>query len=163
MLTEDGPRVIEYNVRFGDPETEVVLPLLESDAAALFLAAANGRLDEVEPPKFSGDAAVCVVLASPGYPEAPRLGDPIEGLTRSGQPMSPVEGVTVFHAGTRRHGADANFYTAGGRVLDVTAVAPTLAEARRNAYAVARTVEWEGRQMRRDIAAAAAAGRQDDR
>ncbi len=163
MLTEDGPKVIEYNVRFGDPEAEVVLPLLESDAAALFLAAANGRLDEVEPPKFSGDAAVCVVLASPGYPEAPRLGDPIEGLTRSGQPMSPVEGVTVFHAGTRRHDADANFYTAGGRVLDVTAVAPTLAEARRNAYAVARTVDWEGRQMRRDIAAAAAAGRQDDR
>jgi phosphoribosylamine--glycine ligase len=163
MLTEDGPKVIEYNVRFGDPETQVVLPLLESDAAALFLAAANGTLDEVEPPKFSGDAAVCVVLASPGYPEAPRLGDPIEGLTRSGQPLSPVEGVTVFHAGTRRHDADASFYTAGGRVLDVTAVAPTLAEARRNAYAVARTLDWEGRQLRRDIAAAAAAGRQDDR
>jgi phosphoribosylamine--glycine ligase len=163
MLTEDGPKVIEYNVRFGDPEAEVVLPLLESDAAALFLAAANGALDEVEPPKFSGDAAVCVVLASPGYPESPRLGDPIEGLTRSGQPTSPVEGVTVFHAGTRRHGADTNFYTAGGRVLDVTAVAPTLAEARRNAYTVARTIDWEGRQMRRDIAAAAAVGRQDDR
>jgi phosphoribosylamine--glycine ligase len=162
MLTEDGPKVIEYNVRFGDPETQVVLPLLESDAAALFLAAANGTLDEVEPPKFSGDAAVCVVLASPGYPEAPRLGDPIEGLARSGQPTSPVEGVTVFHAGTRRHDAGASFYTAGGRVLDVTAVAPTLAEARRHAYAVARTVDWEGRQMRRDIAAAAA-GRQDDR
>jgi phosphoribosylamine---glycine ligase len=163
MLTEDGPKVIEYNVRFGDPETQVVLPLLESDAAALFLATANGALHEVEPPKFSGDAAVCVVLASPGYPEAPRLGDPIEGLARSGQPASPVEGVTVFHAGTRRHDADASFYTAGGRVLDVTAVAPTLAEARRSAYAVARTLDWEGRQMRRDIAAAAAAGRQDDR
>jgi phosphoribosylamine---glycine ligase len=163
MLTEDGPKVIEYNVRFGDPETQVVLPLLESDAATLFLAAAKGRLDEVEPPKFSGDAAVCVVLASPGYPEAPRLGDPIEGLALSGQPTSPVEGVTVFHAGTRRHDAGASFYTAGGRVLDVTAVAPTLAEARRNAYAVARTVDWEGRQMRRDIAAAAAATRQDDR
>jgi phosphoribosylamine--glycine ligase len=163
MLTEDGPKVIEYNVRFGDPETQVVLPLLESDAAALFLAAAKGTLDEAEPPKFSGDAAVCVVLASPGYPDAPRLGDPIEGLARSGQPVLAVDGVTVFHAGTRRHDADASFYTAGGRVLDVTAVAPTLAEARRNAYAVARTVDWEGRQMRRDIAAAAAAGRQDDR
>ena len=163
MLTEQGPKVIEYNVRFGDPETQVVLPLLESDAAALFLAAANGRLDEVEVPKFSGDAAVSVVLASPGYPEAPRLGDVIDGLARSGQAAQPVEGVTVFHAGTRRHDAEADFYTAGGRVLDVTAVAPTLAEARRNAYAVARTIDWEGRQMRRDIAAAAAAGRQDDR
>ena len=106
---------------------------------------------------------MCVVLASPGYPDAPRLGDPIEGLARSGQPISAHDGVTVFHAGTRRHDADGNFYTAGGRVLDVTAVAPTLAEARRNAYAVARTIDWEGRQMRRDIAAAAAAGRQDDR
>jgi phosphoribosylamine--glycine ligase len=163
MLTEDGPKVIEYNVRFGDPETQVVLPLLESDAAALFLATALGALDEAEPPKFSGDAAVCVVLASPGYPDAPRLGDPIEGLARSGQPISAHDGVTVFHAGTRRHDADGSFYTAGGRVLDVTAVAPTLAEARRNAYAVARTIDWEGRQMRRDIAAAAAAGRQDDR
>jgi len=163
MLTEDGPRVIEYNVRFGDPETQVVLPLLESDAAALFLAAAEGSLDEAEPPKFSGDAAVCVVLASPGYPDAPRLGDPIEGLDRSGRPLSPLPGVTVFHAGTRRHDADTAFYTAGGRVLDVTAVAPTLAEARRNAYGVARTIDWEGRQLRRDIAAAAASSRQDDR
>ena len=163
MLTEDGPKVIEYNVRFGDPETQVVLPLLESDAAQLFLAVANGRLDEVEPPKFSGDAAVCVVLAAPGYPDAPRLGDTIEGLTPTGAAASPVDGVTVFHAGTRRHDSDGTFYTHGGRVLGVTAVAPTLAESRRNAYAVARTIDWEGRQMRRDIAAAAAAGRQDHR
>jgi phosphoribosylamine--glycine ligase len=162
MLTEDGPKVIEYNVRFGDPETQVVLPLLESDAAQLFLAVAHGTLDEVEPPKFSGDAAVCVVLAAPGYPDAPRLGDTIEGLTPSGAAASAVDGVTVVHAGTRRH-SDGTFYTSGGRVLGVTAVAPTLAESRRNAYAVARTIDWEGRQMRRDIAAAAAAGRQAHR
>ncbi len=160
MLTEEGPKVIEYNVRFGDPETQVVLPLLESDAAELFAAVANGRLDEVDPPKFSGDAAVCVVLASAGYPDAPRTGDPIEGLTRTGAAATPVDGVRVFHAGTRRHG-DGTFYTAGGRVLGVTGVAPTLAEARKHAYAVARTIEWEGRQLRRDIAASAAASRQD--
>ena len=160
MLTEEGPKVIEYNVRFGDPETQVVLPLLESDAAELFAAVANGRLDEADPPKFSGDAAVCVVLASAGYPDAPRTGDPIEGLTRTGAAATPVSGVSVFHAGTRRHG-DGTFYTAGGRVLGVTGVAPTLAEARKNAYAVARTIEWEGRQLRRDIAASAAASRQD--
>jgi phosphoribosylamine--glycine ligase len=156
MLTPDGPRVIEYNVRFGDPEAQVVLPLLASDAAELFLAVANGELQGAGAPAFSGDAAVCVVLASQGYPEDPRTGDGIEGLDPSGQSLAAVDGATVFHAGTRRHSPDGPFHTAGGRVLGVTAVAPTLAEARDRAYAAAAPIEWEGMQMRHDIAAAAA-------
>jgi phosphoribosylamine---glycine ligase len=153
MLTPDGPKVIEYNVRFGDPEAQVVLPLLADDAAALFVAVANGELDEASPPAFSGDTAVCVVLAAPGYPDSPRTGDTIEGLTATGQSVAGTAGVTVFHAGTRRHGRDGPFYTAGGRVLGVTAVAPTLEQARENAYAAAGPIDWEGMQLRRDIAA----------
>ena len=103
MLTSEGPKVIEYNVRLGDPEAQVVLPLLASDAAELFLAAANGELSTTDPPAFSGDAAVCVVMASQGYPEHPRTGDTIEGLSATGQSVADVEGVTVFHAGTGRH------------------------------------------------------------
>jgi phosphoribosylamine---glycine ligase len=157
MLTAEGPRVIEYNVRFGDPEAQVELPLLASDAAELFLAVANGELDgAASPPAFSGGAAVCVVMASQGYPEHPRTGDPIEGLLPTGQSVAAVEGVTVFHAGTRQHAPDGPFHTAGGRVLGVTAVAPTLAEARDRAYAAAAPIEWEGMQMRHDIAATAA-------
>ncbi len=156
MLTADGPKVIEYNVRFGDPEAEVVLPLLRDDAAELFLAVANGELEGVAP-DFSDDAAVCVVLASQGYPEKPRTGDTIEGLNSAGQSVAAVDGVTVFHAGTRRHSPDGPFRTAGGRVLAVTAVAPTLEQARERAYAATAPIDWEGMQMRRDIAALAAA------
>ena len=152
MLTADGPKVIEYNVRFGDPEAQVVLPLLADDAAELFLAVANGELPEA-PPAFSGDAAVCVVLASQGYPESPRTGDAIEGLDAAGQSVAAIDGVAVFHAGTRRHTADGPFYTAGGRVLGVTAVAPTLEQARERAYAATAPIDWEGMQMRHDIAA----------
>jgi phosphoribosylamine--glycine ligase len=155
MLTADGPKVIEYNVRFGDPEAQVVLPLLDSDPSELLLAAANGELDPAHPPTFAEGAAVCVVLASPGYPEAPRTGDEIRGLSSSGQACREEPGVTVFHAGTDRRRPDGPFVTAGGRVLGVTATAASLAEARRRAYTVAGTIEWEGRQMRSDIAAAA--------
>ena len=156
MDTPEGPKVIEYNVRFGDPEAQVVLPLLASDPAELFLAVANGELDRVSPPAFSGEAAVCVVLASPGYPEHPRVGDTIEGLLPSGQSAADVEGAFVFHAGTGRHSSDGPFHTAGGRVLGVTAVAPTIAAAREKAYAAAAPIEWDGLQMRHDIAARAA-------
>ena len=156
MLTAAGPRVIEYNARFGDPEAQVVLPLLASDPAELFMAAANGELDPLRPPSFAGSSAVCVVMASPGYPEAPHTGDVIEGLSSSGQSLAADDGVTVFHAGTGRRGAGGPFFTAGGRVLGVTAVAPTLPEARRRAYAAAAPIEWEGMQMRHDIAARAA-------
>ena len=92
MLTAEGPKVIEYNVRFGDPEAQVVLPLLAADAAELFLAVADGELDGRGPPAFSGDAAVCVVLASQGYPEDPRTGDEIEGLDASGQSIAAIDG-----------------------------------------------------------------------
>jgi phosphoribosylamine--glycine ligase len=153
MLTDEGPKVIEYNVRFGDPEAQVVLPLLVSDPAELFAAVAHGALDTIDPPTFSGDAAVCVVLASPGYPEQPRVGDTIEGLLPSGQSVAEIDGAVVFHAGTGRHSPDGPFRTAGGRVLGVTAVAPTLAEARAKAYAAAAPIEWDGLQMRHDIAA----------
>jgi len=156
MLTAEGPKVIEYNVRFGDPEAQVVLPLLASDPAELLLAVADGALDAAAPPAFADAAAVCVVLAAPGYPESPRIGDDIEGLTPTGQSVAAVPGTTVFHAGTARHGGSGPFHTAGGRVLGVTAVAPTLAEARDNAYAAASPIEWEGMQLRHDIAAQAA-------
>jgi phosphoribosylamine---glycine ligase len=152
MLTSEGPKVIEYNVRFGDPEAQVVLPLLASDPAELLVAAAGGTLDEVAEPVFEDAAAVCVVLAAAGYPERPRTGDTIAGLSPSGQPAEPADGVTVFHAGTSRRG-EGPFHTAGGRVLGVTAVAPTLADARAAAYGAAERIEWDGRQMRHDIAA----------
>jgi phosphoribosylamine--glycine ligase len=157
MLGDDGPKVIEYNVRFGDPETQVVLPLLEGDAAALFMAVATGTLGRMAAPAFSGDAAVCVVMASPGYPEQPRPGGTITGLTASGQSTVAVEGVTVFHAGTSRPDPAGPFVTAGGRVLAVTAVAPTLALARANAYTALEPISWDGVLVRRDIAAGAAA------
>jgi phosphoribosylamine--glycine ligase len=152
MLTAEGPKVIEYNVRFGDPETQVVLPLLADDAAELFLAVANGDLAGAKPPAFSDESAVCVVLASQGYPEHPRTGDTIEGLDVAGQSVAAIGGVTVFHAGTRRHTPDGPFYTAGGRVLGVTGVAPSLAQARERAYGAAAPIDWEGMQMRHDIA-----------
>jgi phosphoribosylamine--glycine ligase len=157
MLTSEGPHVIEYNVRFGDPEAQVVLPLLDVDAAELFLSVAQGELDDSKAPAFCGAASVCVVLASQGYPESPRTGDPISGLTATGQPMVADSGVTVFHAGTSRRGPDDEFRTAGGRVLDVVAIAPTIAEARAKAYAAVEPIEWEGMQLRHDIAAKAAA------
>jgi phosphoribosylamine--glycine ligase len=157
MLGDEGPKVIEYNVRFGDPETQVVLPLLDGDAAALFMAVATGTLGRMGAPAFSGDAAVCVVMASPGYPEHPRPGGTITGLTASGQSTVAVEGVTVFHAGTGRPDPAGPFVTAGGRVLAVTAVAPTLALARANAYTALQPISWDGVLVRRDIAAGAAA------
>ena len=144
MLGDEGPKVIEYNVRFGDPEAQVVLPLLAGDAAELFMAVATGTLGRVGPPAFSGDAAVCVVMASPGYPEQPRPGGTIKGLDATGQSTVPVEGVTVFHAGTSRSDPAGPFATAGGRVLAVTAVAPTLARARANAYTALAPISWEG-------------------
>jgi phosphoribosylamine--glycine ligase len=156
MLTPEGPKVIEYNVRLGDPEAQVVLPLLAGDPAELLLAVANGELDGAPAPAFADAAAVCVVLASQGYPESPRTGDTIEGLTPTGQSTAAIDGATVFHAGTGRHSATGPFHTAGGRVLGVTAVAPTLREARANAYAAAAPIEWEGMQLRHDIAAVAA-------
>jgi phosphoribosylamine--glycine ligase len=158
MLTPDGPKVLEYNVRFGDPEAQAVLPRLAGDPVAVLMAVAEGRLGDLADDElaFVDDASVCVVLSAEGYPAAPRSGDPIHGLGDDGQLSQPVEGVTVLHAGTRRAEPGSPFETAGGRVLGLCALAPDLAGARRRAYAAAATVRWEGVHYRRDIAERAA-------
>jgi phosphoribosylamine--glycine ligase len=157
MLTDEGPRVLEFNVRFGDPEAQVVLPLLAEDPFEVLAAVAEGSLRSAIPsgrlePARAG--AVCVVMAAEGYPGAPRTGDPINGLGPDGQLANPVPGVTVVHAGTARAPGGGPFFVSGGRVLGVTAVAPSVAEARRRAYAAVDRVTWPGAQWRRDIAAA---------
>jgi phosphoribosylamine--glycine ligase len=147
MLTPEGLKVLEYNVRFGDPEAQAVLPRVASDFGQLCREAATGgaALDA----RFRDDACVTVVLATEGYPASPRKGDFIEGIDDAEQ----LPGVTVFHAGTKQ--VDGRLVTAGGRVLDVTALARTLAEARARAYEAATRISWPGMQYRRDIAAAA--------
>ncbi len=144
MVTADGPKVLEFNCRFGDPETQVLLPRLESDLVELLEATIDGRLAEVEA-RWKPDAAVCVVLASGGYPGSYATGKPITGLD-----SLPPE-VTVFHAGTRQE--DGQILTAGGRVLGVTALASDLPGARARAYAAVEGLHFEGRHFRRDIAA----------
>ena len=150
MLTPDGPKVIEYNCRFGDPETQVVLPLLESDLLQVMQATTNGTLDKTEV-KFSAGAAACVILASGGYPVAYEKGKPIEGLT-DGQ-LPGCKDVTVYHSGTAQ--ADQGLVTAGGRVLGVTATADTLPEALKKAYAATEQIHFEGMHKRTDIGARA--------
>jgi phosphoribosylamine---glycine ligase len=149
MLTPDGPKVLEYNVRFGDPETQVVVPRLRTDLAELLAEAASGDLRTE--PSFVADAAVTVVCAAEGYPQSPRVGDVIQGLELATQ----VEGVTVFCAAVTSDGAG-RLLTAGGRVLDVTAMAPDLATARQRAYQAVDAITWPGRYVRTDIAAEAA-------
>ena len=147
-LTSRGLRVVEFNARFGDPETEVLLPLLESPLGVVLAAAAEGRLSEVEPLRWSPGAAVSVVVASEGYPEAPRTGDVISGLDAAGA----QEGVQVFHASTAFDG-DGNVVTAGGRVLAVTAVGADVEEARSRAYSAVADLHIDGAHFRSDIAA----------
>ncbi len=148
MLTPDGLKIIEFNVRFGDPECQVIVPRLASDLVRHLYESAQGRLEtEV---RFVDDACVTVVLTTHGYPAAPRRGDEIVGIERA----AAIDGVTVFHAGTRRDGG--RLLTAGGRVLDVTAKAPTLAGARRSAYEAVSQISWPGMHFRNDIAARAA-------
>jgi phosphoribosylamine--glycine ligase len=150
VLTAEGPKVLEFNVRFGDPETQVLLPRLTTDLVDVMMAVAEGRLDEIEL-EWSGDAAVSVVLASGGYPGTYATGKPISGI----EDAEALEGVTVYHAGTS-HGDNGTLTTSGGRVLNVTAVAPTLAEARAKAYEAVGKISFEGVQYRSDIARAAA-------
>jgi len=147
MFTPRGPRVLEYNVRFGDPETQVVLPRLTSDLGGLLAAAAGGRLGPE--PTFDDGAAVAVVCASEGYPSSPRTGDRISGLDAASQ----VTGVSVFAAGV---GADPDgaLVTAGGRVFTVTGRGPTVDEARHRAYEAVAEISWPGMCHRTDIAAA---------
>jgi phosphoribosylamine--glycine ligase len=153
MLTASGPKMLEYNVRFGDPECQVVVPRLDTDLAELLAEAASGHIRSE--PRFADDAMVTVVLASEGYPSSPRSGDPIDGLDAA----SDVEGVTVYCAGVGS-GADGRLVTAGGRVLDVTGRGRTIAQARDRAYAAVERISWQGLQNRTDIAAAAAAEEQ---
>ncbi|MBV9927900.1 MAG: phosphoribosylamine--glycine ligase [Acidobacteria bacterium] len=145
MLTGEGPRVLEYNVRFGDPETQAILVRLRSDLYSIFDAVARGRLGEVDV-EWSDDASACVVLAARGYPEQPETGARIEGLEEA----AGVEGVQIFHAGTAR-AEDGSVVTAGGRVLGVTATGATLSDALARCYDSASRVRWDGLHYRRDI------------
>jgi phosphoribosylamine---glycine ligase len=146
ILTEDGPKVLEYNVRFGDPETQVLLPLLATDLVDIMVACDSGTLKSVNV-AWREAAAVSVVLASGGYPGEYEKGKVITGVADA----SALPGVTVYHAGTELR-ADGTLVTSGGRVLDVTAVAPTLAEARDRAYEAAARIAFDGMFYRRDIA-----------
>jgi phosphoribosylamine---glycine ligase len=152
MLTPQGPRLLEYNVRFGDPEAQVVLPRLTTDLAELLAAAAAGDLRRSAGPAFGADACVTVVLASAGYPGKPRNGDVIEGID-----AAIARGATVFAAGVARDDED-RLVTGGGRVLAVTGTGATVAAARRNAYAAAGCVSWRGMHYRTDIARSASEG-----
>lgn len=145
MLTPNGPKVIEYNCRFGDPETQVVLPLLESDLLAIMQATTNGTLAQTDV-TFSSQSAACVILASGGYPEAYEKGKPIFGLTNGQIAGSDA---TVYHAGTAL--ANGALVTNGGRVLGVSAVADTLPAALKAAYAAAQTIAFDGAHLRTDI------------
>ena len=154
VLTADGLKVIEFNARFGDPETQVVLPLLETPLGGLLRAAATGDLAAHEPLRWRPGAAVTVVMASEGYPGTPVTGDVIDGLDR----VAAMPGVTVFQAGTAQD-ADGTLRTAGGRVLAVTALGADLTAARESAYAAVAEVKIRGGHHRRDIAELAASGR----
>ncbi len=149
MLTANGPKVLEFNARFGDPETQVVLPRMHADLVEVFLACDNGTLDS-SMVSWDNDFAVSVVLASAGYPGAYESGKRITGLDKA----AACEGITVYHAGTKL-AEDGTVLTAGGRVLDVTAVASSFAQARANAYAACELIDFEGKQFRSDIGARA--------
>lgn len=149
MLTPAGPKVLEFNVRFGDPECQTLLARVKSDVLELMLAAVNGTLEDASL-DIATDASCCVVLAAEGYPEKPKAGAVIQGIEHAGT----VPGVTVTHAGTKRN-PDGAIVVNGGRVLSVTAVGSTAAKAREAAYKAADMITFEGKQMRRDIGAGA--------
>lgn len=142
MMTEQGPKVIEFNARFGDPETQVILPRLKSDLLDIILASIEGTLTEVEI-EWSEQAAVCVILASEGYPGSYPKGLPIEGLEQAGEAI-------VFHAGTAV--SEGQIVTNGGRVLGITGLGRDIAEAREAAYAAAKKIQFKGAHYRSDIA-----------
>ncbi|MCD6359357.1 MAG: phosphoribosylamine--glycine ligase [Armatimonadetes bacterium] len=145
IMTDDGPRLLEYNCRFGDPETQVVMPRLESDLVEIMLATVEGRLDQVQV-RWRDDRAVCVVVASGGYPGAYEKGKLISGLEEA----AAIEGTVVFHAGTRRAGS--GIVTNGGRVLGVTALGATFEQARDRAYNAVGLIDFEDMYFRTDIA-----------
>ena len=145
MLTPEGPKVLEYNARFGDPEAQVVLPRMENDMVEVVEACIDGRLDQIDL-KFKEDAAVCVVLASDGYPVSYEKGLPIRGLEN----FKGRDGYYVFHAGTK-FGPEGQVLTNGGRVLGVTALGKDLKEARKNAYEAVDWVDFDNKYYRHDI------------
>ncbi len=145
MLTEEGPKVLEYNARFGDPETQVVLPRLKNDIVDIFEACIDGKLDQIDL-QFEDNAAVCVVLASDGYPEHYEKGYSITGL----EAFKDQNGYFAFHAGSKLDG-NGNVVTNGGRVLGVTATGRDLKQARFNAYQAAEWVSFDNKYMRQDI------------
>ncbi len=144
MIGDDGPKLIEFNVRFGDPETQAILPRLEQDLLALMLACVEGRLPE-SPARLSPLTALSVVLAAEGYPDAPRKGSEIRGLERA----ASLPFISVTHAGTKRVGA--KLFADGGRVLNVTSLGADVAEARARAYAAIGVIDWPQGFYRRDI------------
>jgi len=144
MFTAAGPKLVEYNCRFGDPETQVMMPRLKSDLLTVLLAMRDGMLNEVDL-RWSDDVALTVAMASGGYPGAYTKGHVIHGLDAAGK----LPGIQIFHAGTERRGND--IVTAGGRVLSVTATGKTVAEAQARAYAAVDLIHWEGSFARRDI------------
>jgi phosphoribosylamine--glycine ligase len=144
MLTADGPKVLEYNARFGDPETQVVLPRMKNDIVDVFEACIDGRLDQIKL-EFEDNAAVCVILASDGYPEHYEKGFPIHGL----EAFHEKDDFYVFHAGTKKSGDE--IVTNGGRVLGVTATGKDLKEARKKAYEATAWIEFDNKYMRNDI------------
>jgi len=146
MLTPQGPKVLEYNVRFGDPEAQPVLLRLKSDLAQILSLGAEDRLSEVEGLDWDDRAAVCVVMAAEGYPEAYQKGAEIKGAAAADR----MEGVKVFHAGTRDDEGVPR--TNGGRVLGVTALGDGIAEAQAKAYEAVKAISWEGCWYRTDIA-----------
>jgi phosphoribosylamine---glycine ligase len=157
MLTDEGPKVLEFNIRFGDPEAQVLFPRWSGDLASTLAAAASGALSDHNAPGFTSAAAVCVVLASPGYPEKPETGERIEGLDDA----EAVAGARVFAAGVAAErggggggpGSDGGaLLTGAGRVLDVVGLGPDLPEARRVAYRAADMISWPGMLSRSDIA-----------
>jgi phosphoribosylamine--glycine ligase len=149
MLTADGPKVLEFNCRFGDPETQVVVPRMDFDLVDAAVATADGNLDAMEL-RWKHEAAVCVVLAAGGYPGHYDKGKPIAGLKEAAQ----LDNVCVFHAGTKL-GANGAVMTDGGRVLGVTALGDGIEDAVRHAYDAVKRIQFDGMQYRKDIAARA--------
>jgi phosphoribosylamine--glycine ligase len=145
MLTSAGPKVLEFNTRFGDPECQPLLMRLESDLVDILEAVAKGRLDQIEPPKWNPQPSICVVMASEGYPGDYQKGHVISGLERAAQ----VEGVKVFHAGTQLR--DGQVVTDGGRVLGVTALGDSISVAKLRAYQAVKEIRWHGAWCRKDI------------
>jgi phosphoribosylamine--glycine ligase len=145
MITKDGPKVLEFNARFGDPECQPIMMRLKSDLIPLLQAAVDGRLDQVSP-QWHDNAAVCVVLTAQGYPGAYDKNKEIHGLER----LKNWQQGFVFHAGTVKN--DDQWFTAGGRVLNITAQGETIVAAAKEAYWAVRQISWDGMHYRKDIA-----------